>query len=258
MRNYPAFPRATPHRWAGSPRVPHPSATVSPEGAPFDLHALGTPPALILSQDQTLHQNSSPARGNPQRRTLSASPCASSHLILHEAPTLQLRARTARAAWTRRSSIFGRPTRPHPSAPQSPGALRLRPRQPTCQGARFRFTRKRNPHLRAAQSTMYPKRMSRIDSEQFLGHRMTSESYETGAAWAPVAQELNSTTHPRAMLVARFGRRISGSDQNGVLRSGIASHQIAIADDLAALVGNGPMNGGREAFLGVFDLEFRS
>ena len=57
MRNYPAFPRATPHQWAGSPRVPHPSATLSPEGATFDLHALGTPPALILSQDQTLHQN---------------------------------------------------------------------------------------------------------------------------------------------------------------------------------------------------------
>ena len=24
---------------------------------PFDLHVLGTPPALILSQDQTLHKN---------------------------------------------------------------------------------------------------------------------------------------------------------------------------------------------------------
>ena len=28
----------------------------SPKEPPFDLHALGTPPALILSQDQTLHQ----------------------------------------------------------------------------------------------------------------------------------------------------------------------------------------------------------
>ena len=28
----------------------------APKDAPFDLHALGTPPALILSQDQTLHQ----------------------------------------------------------------------------------------------------------------------------------------------------------------------------------------------------------
>lgn len=27
-----------------------------PKTTPFDLHALGTPPALILSQDQTLHQ----------------------------------------------------------------------------------------------------------------------------------------------------------------------------------------------------------
>jgi hypothetical protein len=57
MRNYPAFPRATPHQWAGSPRVPHPSATFVSEETTFDLHALGTPPALILSQDQTLHQN---------------------------------------------------------------------------------------------------------------------------------------------------------------------------------------------------------
>src|SRR5688572_19991096 len=56
MRNYPPFPRATPHQKAGSPRVPHPSATRIPEGTTFDLHALGTPPALILSQDQTLHQ----------------------------------------------------------------------------------------------------------------------------------------------------------------------------------------------------------
>jgi hypothetical protein len=28
-----------------------------PKTTPFDLHALGTPPALILSQDQTLHQS---------------------------------------------------------------------------------------------------------------------------------------------------------------------------------------------------------
>jgi hypothetical protein len=56
MRNYPPFPRAIPHQRAGSPRVPHPSATGTAKTAPFDLHALGTPPALILSQDQTLHQ----------------------------------------------------------------------------------------------------------------------------------------------------------------------------------------------------------
>jgi hypothetical protein len=32
----------------------HASRTQPPEGAAFDLHALGTPPAFILSQDQTL------------------------------------------------------------------------------------------------------------------------------------------------------------------------------------------------------------
>ena len=55
MRNYPPFPKATPHLGTDCPRAPHPSATGTPESAPFDLHALGTPPALILSQDQTLH-----------------------------------------------------------------------------------------------------------------------------------------------------------------------------------------------------------
>ena len=45
-----------------------------PKVAPFDLHALGTPPALLLSQDQTLHQIStrSPDRSaarSPRRST---------------------------------------------------------------------------------------------------------------------------------------------------------------------------------------------
>jgi hypothetical protein len=57
MRNYPPFPKATPHLGTDCPRAPHPSATGTPESAPFDLHALGTPPALILSQDQTLHHD---------------------------------------------------------------------------------------------------------------------------------------------------------------------------------------------------------
>ena len=35
-------------------RVTHPFAMVL---LPFDLHVLGTPPALILSQDQTLQKN---------------------------------------------------------------------------------------------------------------------------------------------------------------------------------------------------------
>ena len=40
-----------------SPTCSSPVRHVShPKVTPFDLHALGTPPALILSQDQTLHQ----------------------------------------------------------------------------------------------------------------------------------------------------------------------------------------------------------
>lgn len=57
MRSYPRFPAVIPRAGVGSPRAPHPSATVvHPKVVPFDLHALGTPPALFLSQDQTLHQ----------------------------------------------------------------------------------------------------------------------------------------------------------------------------------------------------------
>ncbi len=39
-----------------NPRVTHPDATLLRAEAlfAFDLHVLGTPPALILSQDQTL------------------------------------------------------------------------------------------------------------------------------------------------------------------------------------------------------------
>ena len=50
-----------------------------PEGSAFDLHALGTPPAFVLSQDQTLHcmmeraVKPTPAHSPQRRRT-----CASS------------------------------------------------------------------------------------------------------------------------------------------------------------------------------------
>ena len=57
MRFYQPFPAAIPLYEAGYPRVTHPSATNSEEQAlhrPFDLHVLSTPPAFILSQDQTL------------------------------------------------------------------------------------------------------------------------------------------------------------------------------------------------------------
>ena len=62
MRYYQSFPTAIPQKKAGYPRVTHPSATKYTfhldksafHVSPFDLHVLGTPPAFILSQDQTL------------------------------------------------------------------------------------------------------------------------------------------------------------------------------------------------------------
>jgi hypothetical protein len=44
--------------WGMFPRVTQPSAARVPRRAlPLDLHVLSTPPAFILSQDQTLHKN---------------------------------------------------------------------------------------------------------------------------------------------------------------------------------------------------------
>ena len=46
---------------AGRSRITHPFATLTQEqapGIPFDLHVLSTPPAFILSQDQTLYSES--------------------------------------------------------------------------------------------------------------------------------------------------------------------------------------------------------
>ena len=62
MRYYQPFPAAIPLYEAGYPRVTHPSAAQSQNlqseeirlCASLDLHVLSTPPAFILSQDQTL------------------------------------------------------------------------------------------------------------------------------------------------------------------------------------------------------------
>ena len=55
MRYYPAVGPAIPHRRTRYLRVTHPSATdLELPPSPFDLHVLSTPPAFVLSQDQTL------------------------------------------------------------------------------------------------------------------------------------------------------------------------------------------------------------
>jgi hypothetical protein len=56
MRNCQRFLVGIPHLKVGDLRVTHPSATPSSrKKKAFDLHVLGTPPAFILSQDQTHH-----------------------------------------------------------------------------------------------------------------------------------------------------------------------------------------------------------
>src|SRR5688572_1007427 len=59
MRYYPAVGPAIPRGEAGRSRVTHPFAG-PPELPPkaLDLHVLSTPPAFVLSQDQTLQENS--------------------------------------------------------------------------------------------------------------------------------------------------------------------------------------------------------
>ena len=59
MRYYPGVSPAIPHTRAGCSRVTHPFAgypELPPD--PRDLHVLSTPPAFVLSQDQTLQENS--------------------------------------------------------------------------------------------------------------------------------------------------------------------------------------------------------
>ena len=60
MRYYPAVGPAIPRKRAGRSRVTHPFAG---RGLPhaLDLHVLSTPPAFVLSQDQTLHRKLDPA-----------------------------------------------------------------------------------------------------------------------------------------------------------------------------------------------------
>jgi hypothetical protein len=58
MRYYPAVGPAIPRVSVGRSRVTHPFAGHPLRGA-HDLHVLSTPPAFVLSQDQTLQEKSS-------------------------------------------------------------------------------------------------------------------------------------------------------------------------------------------------------
>ena len=64
MRYYPAVGPAIPRGRAGRSRVTHPFAGC-PLLGPLDLHVLSTPPAFVLSQDQTLQEKK--FEGSPNR-----------------------------------------------------------------------------------------------------------------------------------------------------------------------------------------------
>src|SRR5919197_1784766 len=70
IRHQPRFPGVIPEPGAGCPRVTHPFAAPYQGGLPLrgrslDLHVLSTPPAFVLSQDQTLRRKFNPAGLNP-------------------------------------------------------------------------------------------------------------------------------------------------------------------------------------------------
>ena len=56
IRYYPSFPMVIPVLRVSYLYITHPFAT-GVQVHPFDLHVLGMPPALILSQDQTLNKS---------------------------------------------------------------------------------------------------------------------------------------------------------------------------------------------------------
>ena len=75
MRYYPAVGPAIPRGKAGRSRVTHPFAG-APELPlkPLDLHVLSTPPAFVLSQDQTLQENLKAPRTRSSRNAVSKGP----------------------------------------------------------------------------------------------------------------------------------------------------------------------------------------
>ena len=81
MRYYPAVGPAIPRASVGRSRVTHPFAGHLLRDA-HDLHVLSTPPAFVLSQDQTLQEkvrNSSIQNALPQSTSATASAIASAN-----------------------------------------------------------------------------------------------------------------------------------------------------------------------------------
>src|ERR1051326_1511303 len=88
MRHCRRFLAGIPPWKAAHPCATHPSATASPQrGRTFDLHVLGTPPAFILSQDQTRHPKRKSTRLTGSREKVRWVSCdpgqAAVHVVVH-------------------------------------------------------------------------------------------------------------------------------------------------------------------------------
>ena len=153
-----------------------------PKATPFDLHALGTPPALILSQDQTLHHYvASRVSSAPTTRDPPATRRPGSTAVLTTTALLRL-PHPARQPPPQ-------PAQPHHSRLPCPQPRRSGPRaaMPTCQGAprRSGLLPKTQPHVTVGRWSVTLSR-TRVFSEG--ASRTTALSY----------QRLSSVLHSRS------------------------------------------------------------
>ncbi len=129
MRNYPAFPRATPHRWAGSPRVPHPSATFVPRRGHVRLACIRHAASVNPEPGSNSPPKLSPV--HPKERPDFVSHClrASSTMRLLSPNLQRTQARPGRVGPPSSAAHSALP------APHELHRVSQVARQPTCQGA---------------------------------------------------------------------------------------------------------------------------
>ncbi len=86
IRYCPPFRRDIPISRADHPCLTHPFATLPGDCSPFtsDLHVLGTPPAFVLSQDQTLQICSCPVLAERSVLFLAGPSVCCSYLVVND------------------------------------------------------------------------------------------------------------------------------------------------------------------------------
>ena len=129
----------------------------APKGAPSDLHALGAPPALILSQDQTLHQDSAPRFRGPSRFCAAAT--AGPSPACGRASSVLYRSGARRLPWSGDPTPAPSPARPplpqdrRPLGPRPAASRATLSRCCSAQAARHRRATKPPRGFGAAEAT---------------------------------------------------------------------------------------------------------